>query len=44
MINCYQTSAADEEQPTFGLLDLVVLVALAAGGLYYFFRKKPEER
>ena len=38
-------STADvEEGPTFGLVDLIVLVGLGAGAIYYFFlRKKPEE-
>ena len=38
-------SAADVgEEPTFGLVDLIVLAGLGAGAIYYFFfRKKPEE-
>lgn len=32
------------EEPTFGLVDLIVLAGLGAGAIYYFFfRKKPEE-
>jgi hypothetical protein len=38
------TTTVEEDQPTFGVIDLVVLVALGVGGIYYFFlRKKPED-
>ncbi len=38
------STTVEEEQPTFGVIDLVVLVALGVGGIYYFFlRKKPED-
>ena len=33
----------EEEQPTFGVIDLVVLVALGAGAMYYFFLRKKSE-
>jgi hypothetical protein len=33
----------EEEQPTFGVIDLVVLLALGAGGIYYFFLRKKSE-
>ena len=37
------SSFADEE-PTFGIIDFIVLVAIGAGGIYYFFiRKKSDD-
>ena len=37
------STTVEEEQPTFGVIDLVVLVALGVGGIYYFFLRKKSE-
>lgn len=34
----------EDEEPTFGIIDFIVLVAIGAGGIYYFFiRKKSDD-
>ncbi len=37
------STTVEEDQPTFGVVDLVVLVALGVGGIYYFFLRKKSE-
>ena len=42
--NVKNSTTTEDETPTFGVIDLVVIVALGVFGIYYFFfRKKSED-
>ena len=36
-------TSEEEESPSVGALDIIVLIALALGAIYYFFGRHPED-